>query len=131
MAEPFRHPLRVRWGECDEQGVVYFVNYAEYVDLALTELWRERVRPYGEMVESGTDLMVAEMQLRYRGSARFDDMVDVVLEVEHLGTTSLTSAWRIERDGDVLVEGSIRHVCVDPSTYTKKAIPDDLRAALA
>jgi hypothetical protein len=46
VMEPFRHTLRVRWGECDEQGVVYFVNYAEYVDLALTELWRERVRPY-------------------------------------------------------------------------------------
>ena len=130
MAAPFRHRLRVRWGECDEQGVVYFVNYAEYVDLALTELWRERVRPYGEMMASGTDLMVAEMSLRYRGSARFDEEVDVVLEVERLGETSLTSAWRIERDGDLLVEGSIRHVCVDTASYTKKPIPADLRAAL-
>ena len=130
MAEPFRHRLRVRWGECDEQGVVYFVNYAEYVDLALTELWRERVRPYKEMMASGTDLMVAEMTLRYRGSARFDDEVDVVLEVERLGETSLTSGWRVERDGDVLVEGSIRHVCVSTETYTKKPIPDFMRAAL-
>ena len=131
MAEPFRHRLRVRWGECDEQGVVYFVNYAEYVDLALTELWRERVRPYKEMMASGTDMMVAEMTLRYRGSARFDEELDVVLEVERLGDTSLTSAWRIERDGGVLVEGSIRHVCVSTETYTKKSIPDFMRDALA
>ncbi len=130
MAEPFRHRLRVRWGECDEQGVVYFVNYAEYVDLALTELWRERVRPYGEMITSGTDMMVAEMQLRYRGSARFDDEVDVVLEVERLGETSLTSAWRVERAGEVLCSGTITHVCIDPAEQVKKRIPDDLRAAL-
>src|SRR3712207_6891487 len=88
MAAPFRHRLRVRWGECDEQGVVYFVNYAEYVDLALTELWRERVRPYPEMVASGTDLMVVAMQLTFRTPARFDEEVDVVLEVRSEEHTS-------------------------------------------
>ena len=131
MAEPFRHRLRVRWGECDEQGVAYFVNYAEYVDIALTELWRERVRPYAEMVRSGTDLMVVAMELAFRRPARFDEEVDVVLEVERLGETSLTSAWRVERDGDVLCSGTITHVCIDPAAQAKKRIPDDLRAALA
>jgi acyl-CoA thioester hydrolase len=131
MAEPFRHRLRVRWGECDEQGVVYFVNYAEYVDLALTELWRERVRPYAEMVASGTDLMVVAMATTFRRPARFDEEVDVVLTVERLGETSLTSAWRGERGGDLLCDGTITHVCIDPAGQAKKRIPDDLRAALA
>ena len=129
--EPFRHTLRVRWGECDEQGVVYFVNYAEYVDLALTELWRERVRPYPEMVASGTDLMVVAMDTTFRRPARFDDEVDVVLEVARLGETSLTSAWRVERAGEVLCSGTITHVCIDPAEQVKKRIPDDLRAALS
>jgi acyl-CoA thioester hydrolase len=130
VAEPFVHRVRVRWGECDEQGVVYFVNYAEYVDLALTELWRERVRPYAEMVQSGTDLMVVAMELTFRRPARFDEEVDVVLEVERLGETSLTSAWRVERAGEVLCSGTITHVCIDPAEQVKKRIPDDLRAAL-
>ena len=128
---PFRHTLRVRWGECDEQGVVYFVNYAEYVDLALTELWRERVRPYPEMVASGTDLMVVAMDTTFRRPARFDEEVDVVLEVARLGETSLTSAWSVERAGEVLCSGTITHVCIDPAAQAKKRIPDDLRAALA
>ncbi len=131
MAPPFRHRLRVRWGECDEQGVVYFVNYAEYVDLALTELWRERVRPYAEMMASGTDLMVVAMEQRFRRPARFDEEVDVVLEVARLGDTSLTSAWRVERGDELLCEGTITHVCIDPRAQAKKRIPDDLRAALA
>jgi acyl-CoA thioester hydrolase len=130
VAEPFVHRVRVRWGECDEQGVVYFVNYAEYVDLALTELWRARVRPYAEMVQSGTDLMVVAMELTFRRPARFDEEVDVVLEVERLGETSLTSAWRVERAGEVLCSGTITHVCIDPAEQVKKRIPDDLRAAL-
>ncbi len=131
MAEPFIHRLRVRWGECDEQGVVYFVNYAEYVDLALTELWRERFRPYAEMVRAGTDLMVVAMETTFRRPARFDEEVDVVLEVDRLGETSLTSAWRIERAGEELCAGTITHVCIDPAAQVKKRIPDDLRAALS
>ena len=127
---PFRHVLRVRWGECDEQGVVYFVNYAEYVDLALTELWRERVRPYPEMVASGTDLMVVAMDLTFRRPARFDEEVAVVLEVQRLGETSLTSAWRIEHGDEELCSGTITHVCIDPRAQAKKRIPDDLRSAL-
>jgi acyl-CoA thioester hydrolase len=127
----FRHRLRVRYGECDPQGVVYFARYADFVDVGMTELWRERIRPYGEMVEAGSDMVVAELQLRYRGPALFDDELDVVIGVDRLGETSLTCAWRIERDGEVLVEGTIRQVCIDPATKRKKPLPPDVRAALA
>jgi acyl-CoA thioester hydrolase len=131
MSEEFRHRLRVRYGECDPQGVVYFARYPFYVDIGMTELWRERIGPYNDMVEAGSDMVVAEMTLRYRGPAVFDDELDVVLVVEKLGETSLTCAFRIERAGDVLVEGSIRQVCIDPSTKSKKPLPPDVRAALA
>ena len=131
MSEQFRHRLRVRYGECDPQGVVYFARYADFVDIGMTELWRARIGPYNDMVEAGSDMVVAELQLRYRGSAAFDDELDVVIGLERLGETSLTCAWRIERDGDVLVEGTIRQVCIDPATKSKKPLPADVRAALA
>ena len=127
----FRHRLRVRYGECDPQGVVYFARYPEYVDIGMTELWRERICPYGEMVEAGSDMVVGELALRYRWSALFDDELDVVIAVDRLGETSLTCAWRIERDGAVLVEGTLRQVCIDPATKAKKPLPADVRAALA
>ena len=41
MGAPFRHRIRVRWNECDPQGVVFNANYLAYFDVALTELWRE------------------------------------------------------------------------------------------
>ena len=131
MSEEFRHRLRVRYGECDPQGVVYFARYPVYVDVALTELWRERIGPYGEMVEAGSDMVVAAMDLRYLGSALFDDELEVVVSVGRLGETSLTLEWRIDRDGDTLVTGTIRQVCIDPATKAKKPLPPDVRAALA
>jgi acyl-CoA thioester hydrolase len=131
MGAPFRHRLRVRYGECDPQGVVFFGNYPAYLDVAMTELWRERVGPYDEMVQQGSDMVVAELQVRYLAPAFFDDEVDVVVVVERLGDTSLTCAWWVEREGRRLVEGLIRQVCIDPATKRKKTLPDAVRSALA
>lgn len=128
---PFRHRLRVRYGECDPQGVVFFANYPVYLDDAVTELWRERIGPYAAMVEAGADMVVGELQARYLGSATFGDEIDVVIDVERVGETSLTCRWRVERDGDVLVDGMVRQVCIDPATKSKRALPDVVRTALA
>ena len=43
MSEPFRHRVRVRFNECDPQGVVFYANYLMYVDVAMTEFWREAI----------------------------------------------------------------------------------------
>jgi acyl-CoA thioester hydrolase len=127
----FRHALRVRYAECDAQGHVFFAHYPAYLDVGITELWRARAGGWQAMVDTGHDLVVAALEAQYRGSARFDDVVDVVVAVERFGETSMTTAWRIERDGDVLVHGTIRHVCVDPETHAKKRVPDAIRAALS
>jgi acyl-CoA thioester hydrolase len=127
---PYRHTLRVRYQECDPQGVVYFARYPEYYDLTLTELWRDTMDGYQAMVDGGADLVVAEMSIRYLASALFDDLIDVDLAVDKLGETSMLSSYTIFRDGDTLVEGSFRHVFIDPPTKAKRPIPDEIRRAL-
>jgi acyl-CoA thioester hydrolase len=124
--------MRVRFGECDPQGVVFYVHYLAYWDVAITELWRETIGPHSGMVGAGADLMVAEAQIRYRASARFDDEIDVLITITRLGRTSMTTAMSIERapDGELLVEGELRHVFVDPKSLEKLEIPADVRAAL-
>jgi acyl-CoA thioester hydrolase len=127
---PFRHTLRVRYQECDAQGVVYFARYPEYYDLALTELFREALGSYQSMVEAGSDMVVAEQSIRYRSPARFDDLVDVDVAIDRLGTTSMLSTYTIARDGETLAEGDVRHVFIEVATKAKKPMPDDIRAAL-
>ena len=133
MAEPFRHRLRVRWSECDLQGVVFYPQYLAYLDHTVTELWRVAVGPYTEMIpEHGVDMVVAEAGMRYRDSARFDDELEISATVTRLGDTSVTTAFRIERlaDGALLTEGELRHVFVDPEGFGKRDMPDRVRAAL-
>ena len=133
MAEPFRHRLRVRWSECDLQGVVFYPQYLAYLDHTVTELWRAAIGPYTEMIpEHGVDMVVAEAGLRYRGSARFDDELEITATLTRLGSTSITTAFTIERvpDGTVLTEGELRHVFVDPEDFSKCEMPEHVRAGL-
>ena len=64
MPECFRHRIRVRFNECDPQGVVFYANYLMYFDVLMTELWRVAFGGYAEMIEAGTDAMVAEARIR-------------------------------------------------------------------
>jgi acyl-CoA thioester hydrolase len=126
----FSHTMRVRYGECDPQGIVFNVNYAAYIDHAITELWREAFGSYAAMTERGIDMVVAELNLRYHGSARFDDLVTVSAAIERLGTTGMTSHLWLHREEELLVEGTIRHVYVDAESWEKTEIPDWLREGL-
>jgi acyl-CoA thioester hydrolase len=127
---PFVHRLRVRFHECDPQGVVFNAHYFAYFDIALTELWREAVGSYAAMMDQGVDLQVVEATARYKAPARFDDLVDVTIEVTKLGTTSMVTSLAIRRGDTLLVEGELAHVFVDRETLTKIPIPDGIRAAL-
>jgi acyl-CoA thioester hydrolase len=127
---PFVHRLRVRFHECDPQGVVFNAHYFAYFDVALTEMWRAAFGSYQSVVEQGTDVVVVEASATYRAPARFDEEIDVELTVARLGTTSMTTQTAVRRDGQVLVEGRLVHVFVDPATMAKQTIPDHVRAGL-
>lgn len=133
MAEPFRHRLRVRWSECDLQGVVFYPQYLAYLDHTLTELWRAAIGPYTDMIPThGVDMVVAEAGLRYRASARFDDELDIAASITRVGETSITTAFEIERvsDGALLTEAELRHVFVDPNDFSKRQMPPEVRMGL-
>jgi acyl-CoA thioester hydrolase len=134
VAKPFRHRIRVRFNECDGQGVVFYANYLMYFDVAITELWRETCGGgYAGMIASGTDAMVAEANIRYRAPARFDDELDLVAVVTRIGTTSTVTRLTAERvsDGEVLAEADLRHVFIDLKTLEKTEIPDEVRAGMS
>ena len=72
MPRELVHELRVRYAECDPQGIVFNSRYLEYFDVALTELWREALGSYDEpMIAEGVDLVVAEAGMQVPQLAAF------------------------------------------------------------
>ena len=130
MPDPFFHELRVRYGECDPQGIVFNANYLLYFDVAFTELWRAAVGPWQEMVERGVDAVVAEANIRFRAPARFDDELRLRAIVARLGATAITTEIDVLRGDELLVEGWLRHVCVDTDGWSKTELPEWVRSGL-
>ena len=112
--------------------MVFNGNYLHYFDIAVTELWREAIGGWGEMVErEGVDAVVAEATVRYLKPLRFEDEIELVVSVAELGNTSMRIGFAIERGGELCAEGENRYVVVDPTAGGKVPIPETVREALA
>src|SRR2546425_1191548 len=129
-ARNFRHRLRVRYVECDAQGVVFNGHYFTYFDVAMTEFHRELIGRYSELVESGVGMGVAEARARYHAPAPFAEEIDVAVVPTRVGATSLTVALEVTRGQTLLTEGELRYVFVDLKTRRKGPIPEEVRLAL-
>src|SRR5438067_13863950 len=107
MGEPFVYRLRVRYAECDPQGVLFNANYLAYIDHTITELWRAAYGGYQKMLDRGVDIVVAEAQLRFLGSARFDEGIAIEAGVTRLGKASVTTRYRFLRVGELLLGAGV------------------------
>jgi acyl-CoA thioester hydrolase len=131
MSNHFRYYLRVRYGECDAQKVVFNARYAEYVDLATSEFLR--ALGYGEQLFSGElDFQLVKQTIEWKAPARFDQVLEISVFARSLGTTSFTLAteFRVAGHERVIATAETVYVLVKQHTLTKTPIPPELRAAL-
>ncbi len=131
MSEPFSVRLQVRYAECDMQGHVFNGHYLTWFDMAHTGLLTKAFdRSYTQLVASGIDVVVAEAGIRFLAPARFEQELEIQVELDPPTTSSLTSRFTVRRQGSVITTGFLRHVCVNARTMTKLAWPGELLAAL-
>ena len=135
MTDRFRYYLRVRYGECDAQKVVFNARYGDYVDLATSEFFR--AVGYGEAIASGeVDFQLVKQTFEWKAPARFDQVLEISVSAKHLGNTSFTlgAEFRVaghrHRDSQVIATAETVYVLVKPHTLTKWPIPSQLRTAM-
>jgi len=131
MTVPFRFYLRVRYGECDAQKVVFNSRYSEYVDVATSEFLR--AIGFGQTFISGTlDFQLVKQTIEWKAAARYDQVLELAMYARRLGTTSFTLAtdFRVAGEQHVIVTAETVYVLVDGPTLRKTPLPADLRAAL-
>ena len=131
MTNPFRYYLRVRYGECDAQRVVFNPRWADYVDIGSTEYFR--ALGFGEALASGAlDYQLVKLTLEWKAPARFDQVVELAIYTTHLGNTSFTvvTEFRIAGEERVICKAETVYVNVDSKTLTKLPLSAEVRAAL-
>jgi YbgC/YbaW family acyl-CoA thioester hydrolase len=129
----FRHfeRLRVRWAEVDLQQIVFNGHYLMYFDTAIAGYWRALALPYHEsMAALGGDLYVRKATLEYEGSARYDELLDVGIRCDRIGTSSMLLQAAVFRGEQRLVHGELVYVFADPASQTSRPVPKALRELL-
>jgi YbgC/YbaW family acyl-CoA thioester hydrolase len=123
--------LRVRWAEVDMQKIVFNGHYLMYFDTAVAGYWRALALPYHDtMVELEGDLYVRKATVEYLGSARYDDVCDVGIRCQRIGSSSMLLHAALFRADQLLVHGELVYVFADPATQTSKPVPPALREVL-
>jgi acyl-CoA thioester hydrolase len=92
--------VRVNYSETDQMGVVYHARYLVWLDVARTEHLRLSGMSYRELEAAGTRLVVAEVAVRYRQSARFDDPIRVRCWVRDLASRRVEFGYAVEHADD-------------------------------
>lgn len=129
--EPFRYVIRVRYGECDGQHVVYNPKYGEYFDLASTEFLRAAAAP-ASAFDGSFEFQVVKLLVEWSAPARFDDVLEVSVRATRVGNTSFVLGYEIRKAGeaDTIVTGETVNVHVDSKTWQKKQISPQMRERL-
>lgn len=131
MSDRFHFYLRVRYGECDAQKVVFNSRYSDYADVSCMEFLR--AVGLGEVVTTGgLDFQVVKQTLEWKSSARFDQVLDISVRSSHLGNTSFSLLAEIRIAGYEAVIATIEtvYVLVTAGTLAKTSLPAYFRAAL-
>ncbi|NOX24790.1 MAG: acyl-CoA thioesterase [Deltaproteobacteria bacterium] len=123
--------VRVLYGDTDAGGVVYYGNYLRYFERGRTELMRENSISYKGLEDAGFIIPVVESYLRYKASARYDDLLQISTCLTRVRQVSCRFDYEIRRveDGCLLVKGFTAHAVVDRAGKLSK-LPGDVLAAL-
>lgn len=127
----FHTSVRVRWMECDAQGIVFNGAYMGYLEIAQAEYFRNLGFSIYRIAQRGYfDSAVVKATMEFKAPARVDEMLELRAQVSRIGNTSLTL------DVEIYAEGSDRlltvmqavYVGFYPETGGTRPVPDDIRA---
>ena len=122
--------LRVRYGETDRMGVAHHSSYLLWFELGRTGLLREAGFSYREMESSGLLLPVRECNARFLVGAEYDDPLHIKTAVAELRSRTVTFAYRVLRDGELLAIGWTKHLSIDPENQYRR-IPAEIAEAIS
>lgn len=126
MLESFTS-VRVRYAETDAMGIVHHATYPVWMELGRSDFLRQQGQSYAEWERQGVLMSVAEIFVKFRAPARYDEVVQVRTQLLEANRRKVVFGYEITREGTRLVEGRTVHV-VTGRDGRARTLPDDLFA---
>lgn len=124
--------IRVRYGETDQMGYLYYGFYALYYEVGRAELIRELGYTYRELEEMGIMMPVVELNAQYFRPALYDNLITVKTILKELpeGPKIKFHSELYNEQGELLNKGVTTLVFYDPKEKKKVEMPDELKHRL-
>lgn len=127
----FDFKVRVRYGETDAMGIVYYGIYPLYYETGRTEMMRHLGFTYRKMEEMGIIMPVISLNCWYRKPARYDDLLTIRTIVKEMPETRIIFDYEIYNEvNDLLNEGRTSLVFMDRDKGRPVKIPQVLKSVL-
>lgn len=119
--------VRVRYGETDKMGFVYYGIYPLYYEIGRTELMREFDLPYKEIEDMGIILPVKTLDIKYHKAAKYDDLLTIKTSIKEIPGVRITFYYEIYNEkNELLNEGTTMLIFVNEKTQRPMKAPDIL-----
>ncbi len=122
---------RVRYGETDQMGYVYYGNYALYFEVGRVECMRSLGISYKWMESQGIHMPVLDLNCKYYQPARYDDLIRIETRITEMPASRIRFEYSIMNEAGVLLtEGTTKLAFLSATTGKPVRSPEKLREVL-
>ncbi|MEO5907167.1 MAG: thioesterase family protein [Saprospiraceae bacterium] len=124
--------VRVRYGETDQMGFVYYGIYAQYYEVGRVEAMRDAGILYAAIEkEHGIWMPVMNMHVRFLRPARYDDLLTIHTTVPSLPEKEIRFRYEIKNEAGLLLNGALVQLYfLDAKTQKRIIAPDFIKESL-
>jgi 4-hydroxybenzoyl-CoA thioesterase len=131
----FRSIFKIRFGDIDHAGIVYYPRFLHYFHVALEEFFPDRLGvEYPVLVNTHRiGLPTVHLETDFYRPLRYGDVIEIEVGVRAVGRSSITFGYRVFKQGEAepRIVGHNVTVCLDMDSFEKRVIPDWLRSRLS
>nr|WP_067060218.1 thioesterase family protein [Mucilaginibacter sp. L294] len=125
--------LRVRYGETDQMGYMYYGNYAEFFEVGRVEMLRSLGLTYSGMEASGIMMPVLELKCKYLKPARYDEEITINVIMDKIPGVKIHFRYELFNEkqelihiGETLlafINMKTNRPCLPPADFIEKLKP--------
>ena len=126
----FSTEVKVRFAETDAQGIAHHAVYLVWFEVARIAYLARFRGGYPELQAEGIEALTLTASVTFRATARFDDRLRIFARCGDIRGARFRFDYRVERDGEVIADGSTGHACADARTLRPTRVPHWLVEAI-
>lgn len=127
---PYSYDWKIRFGEVDRAGIVYYPVLFLQLHHAVEDLFEDAGFPLHELHDAQMGMPIVHAEADYYRPMTYGNTVRIDV-VPEMGDSSVTFQLTGSLDGERTFEAQEKHVFVDMETFESTPIPDDLRDGFA